>query len=289
MNLDKNKNIAVAYIPVLHKGYFDFLNILEEKKVQKLYIIGDSILETNEELDYLNRKDRLRALSTEVVVKTLKAVVTFEVEVLELDFIDDIERSGCKIITPNEDIGQFIFKKYFKNTLVEYIDIFLRWHRDNLGEEKAVKNYSTITSSDFQKNILKIVEQEAEKSFDWWRQVGAVLIKGEDIVCVAHNEHMSEEQSPNIVGDPRSLFKRGIHIEYSTAAHAETVAIAGAAKRGISTKGAELYMTDFPCPYCARLIAKSGIKKIFFMKGYAVLDGDSFLKEEGVEIVRIER
>ena len=105
---------------------------------------------------------------------------------------------------------------------------------------------------------------------------------------MTYNEHMPEAQLPNILGDARSLFKRGIHVNYVTSAHAEGAAIAGAARRGISTEGAELYVTDFPCPYCARIIAKSGVKKLYFLKGYAVLDGDDFLKEEGIEVIRVE-
>ncbi len=129
--------------------------------------------------------------------------------------------------------------------------------------------------------------QESEKAVDWWRQVGAALVKNGKVLYVTHNEHKPEKEMPNILGDTRALFKRGVNIEYVTSAHAEVVAIAEAAKRGIATEGAELYVTDFPCPYCARLVASAGIKKLYFMKGYAVLKGDEYLKEAGVELIHV--
>ena len=98
---------------------------------------------------------------------------------------------------------------------------------------------------------------------------------------------MPEPELPNIEGDARGLYKKGINVNYVTSAHAELNAIGQAARSGISTEGAELYVTDFPCPYCARLIAKTGIKKLYFLAGYAVIDGDEFLKEEGVEIIHV--
>jgi len=56
---------------------------------------------------------------------------------------------------------------------------------------------------------------------------------------------------------------------------------------GISTDGADLYVTDFPCPYCARIIAKSGVGRLYFLRGYAVLEGDDFLTDAGIEVYRI--
>jgi dCMP deaminase len=64
--------------------------------------------------------------------------------------------------------------------------------------------------------------------------------------------------------------------------------IAEAAREGISTKGAVVYVTDFPCPPCAKLIAGAGISRLYFRTGYAVLDGEDVLAEAGVEVVRVE-
>lgn len=282
------KKIAIAYIPVLHKGYFDFVSELKKQGVDTLFLMGDDILEAHEELDYINRKDRLRALPLETVKEALSVATGLTVKELTLELIQELQSKKISIITPREDIGRVVIEEYFKDTEVEYSDIFLRWHRDNTGEEKALEAHKTISLTDFQKEVFADVLHEAENATDWWRQVGAALVKDGEVLFVTHNEHMPEEGLPAIIGDTRALFKRGINVNYVTSAHAEVVAIGEAAKRGIVTEGAEMYLTDFPCPYCARLIAKAGIKKVYFIKGYAVLEGDEFLKGEGVEVIRVE-
>jgi len=279
-----SKKVAVTYVPVLHKGYLDFLAGLQAEGVEELWLISDSILESHTELDYINRKDRLRAVPVEQIQKAIAHITELNVHLLEVGNVKELVTDI--IITPQEDIGRVIVEKYFADKQVEYRNIFLRRNLDNVGENK-VPQVATVTQSEFEQKLWNDILTEAEKSTDWWRQVGAALVKDGEVLFVTHNEHLPEEQLPNIEGDARGLFKKGININYVTAAHAEVVAIAEAAKRGIATEGAELYVTDFPCPYCARLIAKSGIKKVYFRAGYAVLDGDEFLKEEGVEVVKV--
>jgi len=280
-----SKKVAVAYVPVLHKGYLDFLAGLQAEGVEELWLIGDSILESHTELDYINRKDRLRAVSVVQMQKAIAHITELSVHILEVGNVHELVTDV--IVTPQEDIGRVLVEKYFVDKQVEYRNIFLRRNLDNVGENKEPL-VPTVSQNEFEQKLWKNILTEAEKSTDWWRQVGAALVKDGEVLFVTHNEHMPEEQLPNIEGDARGLFKKGIRINYVTAAHAEVVAIAEAAKRGIVTEGAELYVTDFPCPYCARLIAKSGVKKVYFRSGYAVLDGDDFLKEAGVEVVKVE-
>ena len=47
-----------------------------------------------------------------------------------------------------------------------------------------------------------------------------------------------------------------------------------------------LYVTDFPCPPCAKLIAAAGVVRLYFRTGYAVLDGEQVLEAAGVEVLR---
>jgi dCMP deaminase len=89
------------------------------------------------------------------------------------------------------------------------------------------------------------------------------------------------------VGDPRSNFYKGVGFELSTATHAEARLIAQAARDGTSTEGAVMYVTDFPCPPCAKLIAAAGISRLYFRSGYAVLDGQQVLESAGVDLIQI--
>ncbi|MBX9906696.1 hypothetical protein K2X96_02230 [Patescibacteria group bacterium] len=280
--------VGVAYVPVLHKGYIDFFNELSKQGVAELYIVSDEVLESHTELDYINRKDRIRALPSASIVAAISSMRSFRMEILDSKTIEELQKEEVGIMMPNEDISHFIATTYFPQKNIEYCDIFLRWNKDNIGEDVVPLHQETVQLSDLEQKIFGEVISESTKSFDWWRQVGAALVKDGEVIVVTHNEHMPEAQMPNILGDTRALFKKGVHINYVTSAHAEVAAIGEAARRGVSTEGAELYVTDFPCPYCARLIVKAGIKKVLFSKGYAVLEGDVFLKEAGVELVFVD-
>jgi dCMP deaminase len=283
------RKIGVAYIPVLHRGYVDFLQGLEQNEVSELYLIGDDILASHEELDYINRKDRLRALTEEELRKTLSALITIPIQVLTVGTAMRIEKGEVLLVMPNEDINIVIAETYFSGYSIEYKNVFLRRHKNNLGEETEAKGASVTSLSSFEQSVIGAILTESEKSADWWRRVGAALVKNDELIALAHNEHMPEKELPNIIGDSRSLFKKGIHVDYVTAAHAEVGVIGEAARKGISTDGATLFVTDYPCPYCARLIAKSGIKKIYFMEGYDVLGGEEFFKDMKIETVKVKR
>jgi dCMP deaminase len=108
------------------------------------------------------------------------------------------------------------------------------------------------------------------------------------VLAVAHNEHRPTEYSPYLNGDPRDDFSRGVHIELSTAIHAEAAIVARAARTGIVLDGADLYVSTFPCPTCARLVAEAGFRRCFFAGPYAVLDGDEVLRAAGVELIWVD-
>lgn len=57
-------------------------------------------------------------------------------------------------------------------------------------------------------------------------------------------------------------------LEFGRIVHAEMSAIAEAARRGLSVKGATLYCTTFPCHICARHIVASGISRVVYIEPY---------------------
>jgi dCMP deaminase len=103
----------------------------------------------------------------------------------------------------------------------------------------------------------------------------------------AHNTHLPSVYEVYYAGDPRSNFNAGESIEISKAIHSEASIIAQASKYGVSTKGCELFVTTFPCPACANLIALSGITRVYFADGYSLVGSIDVLREYGVEVVRV--
>jgi len=72
-------------------------------------------------------------------------------------------------------------------------------------------------------------------------------------------------------------------------AHCEQNAIAQAVKNGVSTEGAEIYITMEPCFSCAKLLVQAGIKRVVCIKHYrnAQLSREIF-KDTKIELVVIK-
>lgn len=66
--------------------------------------------------------------------------------------------------------------------------------------------------------------------------------------------------------------------------HAEANAIAAAAKAGISTNGAELYVTLSPCLACAQLIINTGVQRVIFRDQYSDESGIRLLIDAKVMV-----
>jgi dCMP deaminase len=275
------KKIIIAYVPVLHEGYRRFF---EKYKKADLYILGQDLIS---EFDYLYKE--IRALQPELMKKAIESLGFFEqIDILDVKKIKELGKEKAELIMPNEDVMRVLAKKYFKNRKVKFDDIFLRWDKHNTTREFPINPDIKISRSKFDKQMMLMANDESRKSSDWWRRVGTVIVKNGEIIISACNRHVPSEHMPFVNGDPRSCFHKGMHLDLSTAIHSEAAGIAEAARHGVSLEGASIYVTNFPCPPCAKLIAYSGIKKLYYNIGYGVLDGESILKEKGVEIILVD-
>lgn len=66
------------------------------------------------------------------------------------------------------------------------------------------------------------------------------------------------------------------------ATHAEANALAFAARQGISTDGATLYVTVSPCEVCSRLLIAAGIRRVVWGEAYRDPSGTALLSRAGV-------
>jgi dCMP deaminase len=165
---------------------------------------------------------------------------------------------------------------------------FLRWDRSWSLAGRPPLFDGRVTVDELDRQLTQQAVAEAGLSSDWWRQVGALAARDGVVLGVAHNEHQPTEYSPYVNGDPRNDFSRGVHIALSTALHAEAALVARSARHGPPLDGADLYVSTFPCPGCARLVAGAGFRRCYFAGPYAVLDGDTVLRAAGVELVWVD-
>lgn len=89
-------------------------------------------------------------------------------------------------------------------------------------------------------------------------QVGCIIVKDNRIISQGYNGFLP--------GCPHESILRDNH-EQSTV-HAEQNAITDCAKRGVSCKDGDIYITHYPCLNCMKLICASGIKNIYYINDY---------------------
>lgn len=276
------KKIMIAYIPVLHAGYMKlFAKYAHE--LECLYVLGTEFIAEDACI-----ASEIRALSPEISAQVIRGLGLFE-RVAVLDraelALHKSFREKVLIVTNDETTREFA-EKYLRQEQLVIETQFLRWDRKTVNSGSTI-SFDRQTQSSFDREMMELARQEGEKTSCWWRRVGGVLVREGEVVMLVHNHHVPSEHAPYAVGDPRDLLQPGVNPELASSMHAEQTLVANAAYQGISLKGMHLYLPVFPCTVCAKLIAYSGISKVFFSTGHASLDGDTILRSRGVELVHV--
>jgi len=138
--------------------------------------------------------------------------------------------------------------------------------------------------------FMDIAKLVAKRSTCLRRQVGAILVKDKRILATGYNGAPSGLAHCTVIGCYRQKHNipSGERHELCRGLHAEQNAIIQAAYHGISIKGATLYCTNMPCIICTKMLINSGIKKIYYLEGYADPLAREMMKEAGIEAVQFE-
>jgi dCMP deaminase len=273
--------VVLAYVPVLHEGYRRFFE--RHARDRPLYLIGPEL-----HADYRPLAKDVRALPAADAAAAIAGwEIASSVAVLDRAGAEALAAQGPSLILPAEDISSQVVERYFPRAAVRYDPVFLRWDKSKTVQMLDPQPGASVAEDALVAELEDAAQGAAARSIDWWRQVGAALRFADGTLEVATNVHHPHELAPYAAGDPRSNFTQGVELELSTATHAEAALIAQAARDGRATAGATIYVTDFPCPPCAKLIANAGIAKLYYRRGYAVLDGSDVLEAAGVEIVSV--
>lgn len=110
-------------------------------------------------------------------------------------------------------------------------------------------------------------------------QVGAVLARDGRILSTGRN------------GAPSGL----PHCEHlddapcAVSVHAEANALAFAARHGVATAGAALYVTHAPCRGCAGLLVNAGIAHVVYARPFRSADGADLLAAASVTCEEVPR
>lgn len=279
------EKILIALVPVIHIKYLE----LFKKYPEHLYILDNSVLEKWDRFEYLKRD--LRTIDQQTVFDFIKkSGIVKNVDLLTLDKLDEIANlKNVIFVLPNEDVSHWLVKEFLKGKEVEFENVFLRWNKPVSTQELEVSSDRIITQEEAHRELIKKTNEIAESSANWWRQIG-VLITDEkgNIILTAFNRHVPTQENMAAYGDLRMCFDAGENHHLSNSIHAEASLIGKAAKDGIKLEGTNLYVSTFPCPTCAKLIAETGIKKVYYQSGYSLSDAEDILKNAGVELILVK-
>ena len=127
---------------------------------------------------------------------------------------------------------------------------------------------------------LKMALEWAKLSYCKRKQVGALIVKERTIISDGYNGTPSGFE--NCCEDENNQTKWYV-------LHAEANAILKISRSTQSCEGATLYLTLSPCKECSKLIFQSGIKRVVYIQDYPDNEGLVFLKDAGVETLKISQ
>jgi dCMP deaminase len=132
---------------------------------------------------------------------------------------------------------------------------------------------------DWNSYFMGIAHQAATRSTCQRKHVGAVIVRDRAVLSTGYNGSLRGMPHCEDVG---CVIEDGHCI---TTVHAEANAILQAAKNGVGVDGGEIYTTASPCWNCFKLIANSGIKRIFYGEFYRDERSRRVAQEIGIELV----
>lgn len=143
----------------------------------------------------------------------------------------------------------------------------LKWHKRYINLAKHISEWSSCLS----------------------RKVGAVVTYDRRVIGTGYNGAPAGVPSCKELNHcMREGSKSGENLNQCIAIHAEVNAIAQCSKYGQSTKGADIYITTYPCINCMKVIIASGIKKVFYKEEYNSPLTKDLAEQAKVELIKID-
>lgn len=127
---------------------------------------------------------------------------------------------------------------------------------------------------------MDIAERFSEVSECQRLKVGAIIVKNGSILAHGWN------------GTPSGFRTNVCELEDGSTSpfvlHAEQNVLVKMAKSTESIDGSELFCTHSPCPECSKLLAQSGVRKVYYKYKYRITDGLDVLNQLGVDTEHVE-
>jgi len=134
---------------------------------------------------------------------------------------------------------------------------------------------------DWDNYFMAIATQVATRSTCDRKHVGAVIVREKMILATGYNGSVRGLEHCDEVGH---LMQDGHCVR---TVHAEANALVQAARNGVQTVGAGIYVTASPCFSCFKLIANAGIVRIVFGEFYRDERIFSFSEQLSIQLLHL--
>jgi dCMP deaminase len=129
--------------------------------------------------------------------------------------------------------------------------------------------------------FMNIAIQAATRSTCDRKHVGAVIVRDKTILSTGYNGSIRGLPHCDDIGHMM------VNDHCVATVHAEANAIIQAAKHGTAINGADIYVTASPCWDCFKLIANSGIRRIFYHEFYRDERIIKIARLAGIELTQV--
>ena len=127
--------------------------------------------------------------------------------------------------------------------------------------------------------FMNIATQVATRATCQRKHVGAVIVRDRTILSTGYNGSIRGLPHCEDVG---CVVEDGHCV---STVHAEANAILQAARNGVAIGDAEIYTTASPCWPCFKLIANSGIRRVYYGEFYRDEKSLAVAREAGIELI----
>jgi dCMP deaminase len=127
--------------------------------------------------------------------------------------------------------------------------------------------------------FMNIATQVATRATCTRKHVGAVIVRDRTILSTGYNGSIRGLPHCEDVG---CVVEDGHCV---STVHAEANAILQAARNGVAIGDAEIYTTASPCWPCFKLIANSGIRRVYYGEFYRDEKSLAVAREAGIELI----
>ncbi len=136
--------------------------------------------------------------------------------------------------------------------------------------------------------LLNLADAVSRRSFDYTFQTGAVLARDQQVLLTVHNRILPYETYALQHGATKEKhFSPPQDLNHFDTNHAEVELILKALAQKLDLTNSNLYINLLPCPTCAKMLAATPIKKIFYRHDHSQGYAHHLLTQMNKKLIRV--